>query len=77
MAPGGTTDIAPEAVDSLLPGFREAMADGLSFSLWMVTLVTVAVTVASVFLFRWARSRDESPHTPIQQEPMAKKATTS
>ena len=77
VAPGGTTDIAPEVVENLLPGFREAMADGLSFSLWLVTLVTIAVTIASVFLFRWARGRDESPDAPIQRDPMAEKATSS
>jgi MFS family permease len=69
VAPGGTTEIPPERVESLLPGFREAMADGLSFSLWMVTLVTLLATVAAVFLFRWARGRDERPETPIQTLP--------
>ena len=44
--PGGTTEIEPpeQCRDSLLPGFREAMANGLSFSLWLVTIVTIAAT---------------------------------
>jgi MFS family permease len=69
VTPGGTTEIPPERVEALLPGFREAMADGLSFSLWLVTLVTVVATVAAVFLFRWARGRDERPEAPIQTVP--------
>jgi len=69
VTPGGTTEISPERVESLLPGFREAMANGLSFSLWLVTLVTIAATIAAVFLFRWARGRDERPETPIQTVP--------
>lgn len=52
--PGGSTEIAPQQVEGLLPGFREAMAAGLSVSLWLVTLITIAATVASILLFRWA-----------------------
>jgi len=69
VTPGGTTEIPPERVESLLPGFREAMADGLSFSLWLVTLVTVVATVVAVFLFRWAGGRDVRPGNPIQTVP--------
>jgi hypothetical protein len=59
--PGGSTEIAPQQVEGLLPGFREAMAAGLSASLWLVTLITIAATVASIFLFRWAvRTPDEA-----------------
>jgi DHA2 family multidrug resistance protein-like MFS transporter len=69
VTPGGTTEIPPERVEALLPGFREAMANGLSFSLWLVTLVTIAATIAAAFLFRWARGRDERPESPIQTVP--------
>lgn len=65
VAPGGSTSIEPSRVEGLLPGFREAMADGLSVSLWLVTLLTIAATVIAAFLFRWARGRDVRPDAPI------------
>lgn len=68
VAPGGTTEIAPEQVQDLLPGFREAMAQGLSFSLWLVTLTIAGATIAAVFLFRWARGKDDLPEAPIQPD---------
>jgi DHA2 family multidrug resistance protein-like MFS transporter len=71
IAPGGTTEIEPQRVENLLPGFREAMADGLSFSLWLVTIITVAATIVTAFLFRWARGRDERPEAPIQRDAKA------
>jgi len=69
VAPGGTTEIEPARVESLLPGFREAMADGLSFSLWLVTAATIVATIVAAFLFHWARGRDERPTEPIQTVP--------
>ena len=69
VAPGGSTEIPPERVEGLLPGFREAMADGLSFSLWLVTAVIVGATILAAFLFRWARGKDAQPEAPIQPDP--------
>ena len=46
VTPGGSTIVEPSRVEGLLPGFRESLADGLSFSLWLVTLVTIAATIA-------------------------------
>jgi hypothetical protein len=74
VAPGGTTEMPPERVDGLLPGFREAMADGLSFSLWLVTAVTVIATIAAALMFRWARGRDERPEDAIQRDRAAKES---
>jgi hypothetical protein len=74
VAPGGTTDMPPEQVEGLLPGFREAMADGLSFSLWLVTIVTIGATILAAILFRWARGRDERPEDAIQRDPAAEGA---
>jgi hypothetical protein len=71
VAPGGTTVIPPERVEALLPGFREAMADGISLSLWLVTFAVAVATVAAALLFRWARSRDERPVASIQPDPAA------
>ena len=71
VAPGGTTEVPPDQVENLLPGFREAMADGLSFSLWLVTLVTIGATIAAALLFRWARGKDERPEDAIQHDPAA------
>ncbi len=44
------------------------MADGLSSSLWPVTIIPVAATIVTAFLFRWARGRDERPEAPIQRD---------
>jgi hypothetical protein len=52
------------------------MADGLSFSLWLVTVSILLATGAAVFLFRWARSRDERPEAPIQSSPIPGKELT-
>ena len=68
VGPGGTTLVPPERVEGLLPGFQEAMADGISFSLWLVTLSIVAATVVAALLFRWARGKDERPEAPIQPD---------
>ena len=74
VTPGGSTVIDPQRVEGLLPGFREAMADGLSWSLWLVTGVTVAATVVAWAGFRWARRRDALPDAPIQPDPKAEVA---
>ena len=60
MTPGGSTVIEPSRVEGLLPGFREAMADGLSWSLWLVTGVTILATVVAWAGFRWQTPRDLS-----------------
>jgi MFS family permease len=74
VAPGGTTDVEPERVESLLPGFREAMAEGLSFSLLLVTVVIVGATVLAAILFHWARGKDAQPEAPIQRDPELERA---
>ncbi|MFV2062888.1 MAG: hypothetical protein ACC726_05170 [Chloroflexota bacterium] len=71
VAPGGTTSIEPARLEGLLPGFREAMADGLSFSLWLVAVATILATIATVFLFRWAQGRDQRPEAPIAPDALA------
>jgi hypothetical protein len=50
------------------------MADGLSFSLWLVTAVTVLATIAAALMFRWARGQDERPEDAIQRDPAAKES---
>jgi MFS family permease len=76
VAPGGTTVVEPERVEGLLPGFRESMAEGLSFSLLLVTVVIVAATILAAILFRWARGKDAQPEAPIQRDPELERATT-
>ena len=71
VTPGGSTIMEPSRVEGLLPGFREAMADGLSWSLWLVTSVTVVATVVAWAGFHWARRRDDLPDAPIQPDPKA------
>ena len=75
VAPGGTTLLSPSLVENLLPGFRQAMADGLSLSLWLVTGVTLMATFFAVVAFRWARQRDRRPDAPIQPDPEVEPAS--
>jgi hypothetical protein len=56
-------------VQDLLPGFREAMAEGLSFSLWLVTFAIAGATIAAAILFRWARGKDDPPEAPSSRIP--------